>query len=231
MSSHKCSLVLPCRNEASHLIRVVAKVPKTIQEILIIDNNSTDSTKQLCKKIAKQDPRVRYFADSRQKNGIGYGFAIMTGLQKARGDIIIIADGDGSYPFQEIKAATKFMLTHKLEFISCARYPLKSASDPIPLKLRLGTKLLNTWAKLLYGSRFNDILSGMMIIKKSSLSKLNLDAGDWNMSPQLKLEAFKHLDAAEFQISQQSRLGKTKQNYFSTGISHFTWIFINRFKK
>ena len=228
MRSHKYSLVLPCRNEAEHLAQVTTSVPKTIHEILIIDNCSTDDTKIVCKKLAKEDPRIRYIADPRQKNGIGYGYAIMTGLTSASGDTIIIADGDGSYPFSEIKSALKYMRKQNLDFISCARYPVHSNSDPIPLKLRLGTKILNIWTRILYGYRFNDILSGMMIIDRKSLSRLHLTAGDWNMSPQLKIESRKHLRAGEFQISQQSRLGKTKQNYLSTGINHLLWLLKNR---
>lgn len=225
------SLVLPCRNEAPHLSKVIPSVPDYITEIIIVDNRSTDNTKSVCKKLSKHDSRIRYIYDSRQKNGIGYGYAIMTGLQAARGDIVIVADGDGSYPFSKIKPATDYMKKHHLDFVSCARYPVRADSDPISFKLRFGTKILNILTRILYGYKFNDILSGMMIIYRESLPKLTLSAGDWNMSPQLKLEANKHLRAGEFQISQQSRLGKTKQHYFSTGLSHLSWLLTNRFKR
>ncbi|MCL2869201.1 glycosyltransferase family 2 protein [Candidatus Saccharibacteria bacterium] len=230
MNTPQCSLVLPCRNEATHLTAVLAAAPKIVTEIIIVDNNSTDNTAQVCAKLAKQDSRIRYLLDPRQKDGVGYGFAIMTGLVAARGDFVIVADGDGSYPFGEILSAVEFMEKQRLDFVSCSRYPVGSGAEPIPIKLWAGVRILNTWVKLLYGLKFDDILSGMMIIRRASLNKLRLDAGDWNMSPQLKLEAFRHLRASEFHISQQQRFGKTKQHYVKTGISHMFWILANRFQ-
>ena len=229
----KISLILPCRNESAHIEHVVKDIPKSITEIVIVDNLSRDDTAKVVKKIAKGDTRVRYIAEPRQKNGIGYGFAIMCGLQSARGEWCVVADGDGTYPFSDIKPMLEFACANKLDFVSGARYPVSSGggSLPIPLKLRMGVGALNLWVRILYGHKFADILSGMMMIRRADLSRLSLDAGDWNMSPQLKLEARKNLQAGEFHISQQDRLGKTKQNYMRTGLSHMWWIFKNRWRK
>jgi hypothetical protein len=57
--------------------------------------------------------------------------------------------------------------------------------------------------------------------------------GDWNLSPQIKLNAAcnPNIRFTEYSIKQRLRKGETKQDYFKTGFSHAFWIFKNRFKK
>ncbi len=225
------SLVLPCRNEANHLHEVLKLVPSFVDEIIIVSNKSKDNTVGVAKKLAKNDRRIVVLQDDRTIDGIGYGYAHMTGIQAATGDIIVGADSDGTYPLYEIARVVEFMLSKEHDFISCARYPLQEGVK-IPFKLQLGVNLLNWEIKLLYNIPIRDALSGMWVFKKSIRDKLNLSMGEWNLSPQIKINAAKHpeISFSQFSISQDQRMGETKQNYFKTGFSHAKWIFMNKFR-
>ena len=219
------TVCLPCRNEAKHLDKVIAKIPKYVDEIIVISNNSSDDTVEVAKKLG-----VKAYEDNRTIGGIGYGFAHMTGIANATSDIIVGADGDATYPVENIDKVIDFIDKNGLDFVSCNRYPLQDGTK-IPFKLKLGVWLLNTEVRLLYGKRIQDILSGMWVFKKDIRDDLKLTMGEWNLSPQIKINAATNPDIAfaEYSIAQHQRLGETHQNYFKTGFSHAVWILKNRF--
>lgn len=223
--SKKISLCLPCRNEANHLHEVIKRVPKIVDEIIVISNNSKDNTVEVAKKL-----KAIALEDNRTIGGIGYGFAHITGIESASGDIIIGADGDATYPIENIEHIIDRLLDEKLDFISCNRYPLQEGTK-IPFKLRLGVGVLNWEVRILYGLKINDILSGMWVFNKSAKKHLNLTMGEWNLSPQIKLNAAKHpkIKFSEHSIAQHQRMGESHQSHFKTGFSHLWWIFLNRF--
>lgn len=230
VKKQKISLVLPCRNEGNHLREVLGRIPNYVDEILIVSNKSTDNTVKIARELSKKDNRVVALKDDRVLGGIGYGYAHMTGIYKATGDIIIGADGDGTYPLDAIKKIATYLLENKYDFISCNRYPLQDGVK-IPFKLQLGVNFLNWEIRLLYNIPIKDTLSGMWFFKKTIRDDLKLTMGDWNLSPQIKINAAtnKKIKFAEYSIAQDQRMGETKQNYFKTGFSHAFWIFKNRF--
>ncbi len=222
------TLCLPCRNEGSHLKEVIKRVPKYIDEIIVISNKSSDDTVSIAKTIGG---KVKVMEDDRSISGIGYGFAHMSGIGAAKGDIIVGADGDATYPIEDIDKIVKYLEDNKLDFISCNRYPLKNGTK-IPLKLRIGVNMLNWEIRILYGIRIRDALSGMWVFRSKIKDDLNLTMGEWNLSPQIKINAANNnnIRFSEYSIAQHQRLGETKQNYFKTGYSHAKWIFMNRFR-
>lgn len=224
----KISVVIPCRNEGGHIAKVVKRIPKYIDEIIVVSNKSTDNTVEAARKIGG---RVKAYEDNRTLKGIGYGYAHITGIKKSTGDIIMAMDGDATYPVEDTKEIVTHLLDNNLDFISCNRYPLKDDTK-IPLKLKVGVGLLNLETRLLYGIKIKDVLSGMWIFKKEIKDELALDMGDWNLSPQIKINAARNpkIRFSEYNIIQHSREGETKQDYFATGFSHAVWILKNRFK-
>lgn len=223
----RISVCLPCRNESGHLKEVLATVPSIVDEVIVISNASKDDTVSAAKKLG-----AKAYEDNRVIGGIGYGFAHMTGIAKATGDIIVGADGDGTYPLEELPKVIDRMLNEKLDFVSCNRYPLKDGTK-IPFKLRLGVGTLNLETRLLHGKKINDILSGMWVFRASIKDKLNLTMGDWNLSPEIKINALTNPDItfSEHHIVQHVRMGESHQNYFKTGFSHLAWIFTDKLRK
>lgn len=222
----RVSVCLPCRNEGKHLKSFVKRIPDFVDEVIVISNRSTDDTVAKAKELG-----LRVYEDNRHIKGIGYGFAHITGIKHAKGDIVVGADGDSTYPIEALAEIIDSLLDNKLDFISCNRYPLQKGTE-IPLKLRLGVWTLNTEVKILYGFKIKDILSGMWVFRRSAIRKLNLTKGDWNLSPQIKLNAAQHPEIAfsEYSIVQHQRSGSSHQQHFKTGLSHLWWIFKNRFR-
>lgn len=221
----KITVCLPCRNEANHLHEVVKRIPKFVDEVIVISNASKDDTVGVARKLG-----LKALEDNRTIGGIGYGYAHMTGIENATGDIIVGADGDATYPIEDLAKVIDHLLDKDLDFISCNRYPLQ-AGTKIPFKLRLGVWVLNTEVRMLYGQKINDILSGMWVFRREVADDLHLTMGEWNLSPQIKINAAlsPNIAFAEYSIAQHQRLGESHQAHWKTGFQHLWWIFKNRF--
>lgn len=223
----RITVCFPCRNESGHLKDVLAKVPSFVDEIIVISNASKDNTVAVAEQLG-----AKAIEDNRTIGGIGYGFAHMSGIAAATGDIIVGADGDATYPVEDLSTIIDHLLDSNLDFISCNRYPLKEGTT-IPFKLRFGVWMLNTEVRLLYGKKIQDILSGMWVFKADIRDKLNLTMGEWNLSPQIKINAATNpaITFSEYSIAQHQRMGESHQNYFKTGFNHAIWILKNRFTR
>lgn len=219
--NHTISVCLPCRNEGEHLAQVLCTVPSIVDEVIVVSNASSDDSVEVARKAG-----AVVYEDDRTVGGIGYGFAHMTGITKATGDIIVGLDADGTYPVEDLSKIVDYLLDHDFDFVSCSRL----AKSEIPFKLRFGVQLLNLEVRMLYGRKIADVLSGMWVFRQSVRGELALDQGDWNLSPQIKLAALMHSQVrfVEYPIIQKQRLGKTHQRYFRTGLMHAYWILKNR---
>lgn len=220
----KITVCLPCRNEAAHLQEVIKRIPKFVDEIIVISNKSSDNTVEVAKKLG-----LTVIEENNTKKGIGYGYAHMAGIKKAKGDIIVGADGDATYPLENLSEIIDSFIDRKLDFVSCNRYPLREGTR-IPLKLRLGVGVLNVETRILYGKKINDILSGMWVFNRDITDDLKLTEGDWNLSPQIKINAMTNtaIKFSEYSIGQHERMGESHQAHYKTGLSHLLWIFKNR---
>ncbi|MBI2617227.1 glycosyltransferase family 2 protein [Candidatus Gottesmanbacteria bacterium] len=223
----RITLVIPCKNEEAALYHLLAKVPSFVDEVLVVDNNSSDNTAQVAR-----NGGAKVFKEKRSVNGIGYGFAHQTGLKNATGDYIVTMDGDNTYPVEAIEEIVTYMEKSNIDFVSCNRLPLTNKSS-ITLFRRLGIGILNLWIGLLYGYYFIDILTGMWVMRKNIAGKLKLKSGDWNFSPEVKLAALYHKDIrfSEYHIPYYVRInGISKLNVIKTGLSHFFFILERRLK-
>jgi len=223
----KISLYFPCRNESQNLEKILARIPDFVDEKIIVSNRSTDNTVAKAKALG-----FKVYEDNRADDGIGYGYAHMTGIEKSTGDIIIAADGDAEHPIENLGHIIKHMIALNYDFLYCSRYPLTNPKD-MTLMQTLGIFLLNFEVRVLYGIKLNDMLSGMWLMKKEVKNSLNLTEGGWDLSPQIKLNAVKlGLNFGEYNISPHKRsAGSTNQQYFKTGFNHMIWILKNRFSR
>jgi len=216
------SLVIPCKNEEKSLPLLLAKLPKWIDEVIVVDNNSTDKTVEVAKGLG-----AKVVVEKRKdKFGIGYGYAHQKGMKKAKGDYIATMDGDGTYPLKAIRLVVAKMESKGIDFVTCSRFPLKNREAISKLR-QLGVWILNTQVKVLYGYPMQDILSGMWVMKRATASKLKLKEGGWDLSPEIKLEAIMNKAVAfeQYHIDHDPRdNGASKQALWTTGFNHLKYI-------
>ena len=155
----------------------------------------------------------------------------MTGIKNATGDFIFALDGDDTYPSYQIREIIARMEHDGLDFVSCNRLPLKD-KGVISRTRRMGIIILNIEVFLLYWRVLHDTLTGMWGIRGTVKDKLDLRMGDWNLSPEIKLEAMtnKEIRFAEHHIDHFVREKEpSKQAIWKTGVNHLLYILKRRF--
>ena len=192
-------------------------------EILIVDGNSTDKTREIASSKGAQ-----IILEKRK----GYGRAYKTGLAHATGDIIVTGDADATYPFDTIHEYTQLLLDSHLDFITTDRFAgLKHGS--MSLKHRFGNLTLAWTLRILFLVNIRDSQSGMWIFKRDALQKIQpLEEFNDGMpfSEEIKIEMFtnKHIKAREIPSTLYAREGQVKLESFKDGIKNLKFLFKKR---
>lgn len=226
LSNKVVSLILPCKNEEKALKALLGRVPRQVDEIIVVNNDSTDHTAKVASKY-----RVKVLTEPRNENGIGYGYAIAQGIKNATGDIIICMDGDDSYPIKSIARLVRELERKNLDFISCSRLPFKDSRKMSRVRM-LGVRILNLAIFLLFGIKIKDSLSGMWVFRRKIVPSLTLFEGGWNFSLEIKLNAItdQKVKFSEHPIPYHDRMfDSSKQNIWETGFKHLLFLIKTRF--
>jgi glycosyltransferase involved in cell wall biosynthesis len=193
------SLVIPAYNEEGGIGHVITTVPDCVDEIIVVDNNSTDRTGE----IARSHGVTSVFEPRR-----GYGSALRRGFLAASKDVIVTIDADGTYPMEQIAAAVDTLDKRDLDFISCSRFPL---ADKTAMSARnvFGNRALTVLFGLIYGRWLVDSQSGMWVFRRRILPLLHFEGTSWEFSSEIKIEACTnpHIKFEETHIHYHPRIG------------------------
>ncbi len=215
------TVVIPCLNEEKGLAEVLARIPSFVDEVIVVDNNSTDRTAE----VARSRGAVVLHEEVR-----GYGRAYKTGLRQSRGDIIVTLDGDHSYPPDAISYLLEAFLHSGVRFLSASRFPLKN-KNAMSVKHRIGNKLLSLAMSVLYFRWIRDSQSGMWVFERSSLDEMRLVSDGMAFSEEIKIEAIirKGIGFREIYIDYSNRMGEIKLRPWRDGFRNLLFLFRKRF--
>jgi glycosyltransferase involved in cell wall biosynthesis len=233
LEGYKISVVMPGRTVSHILEYQLNQIPDFVDEIILVSNRSKDDTLEKARFLQTTNPKLVVLEDNRaDRDKIGYGYAIQTGLAATTGDLVFKIDVDGTYPVEILDQVIDYMLANDLDLISCNRYPVRPATK-IPWIIRLGVAVLNLEVAILFGYPIKDVISGMYGGKTAAVRSLNLIEGGWDFSIEFKLasiQKFKH-KFGEFHIDQKPSQTKSHQNYLKTGLRHMKFIAHKKFEK
>jgi len=216
------TVVIPCLNEEEGIQKVLSQIPGFVDEVIVVDNDSTDGTARIAREMG-----ARVIHETFR----GYGRAYKTGLLHARGDIIVTLDGDHSYPVDSLSYLIESLLGSRVGFVSASRFPIQNP-DAMALKNLLGNKCLSLIMSLIYFRRVRDSQSGMWIFYKEALTRMNLVSDGMAFSEEIKIEAMLNRDIGfrEIPINYSNRAGEIKLRPWRDGWSNLIFLFKKRIK-
>lgn len=146
------TVVIPTLNEADNLPHVFERLPTWIDEVIVVDGNSTDDTVAVARRCR---PDVRIVS----QDGKGKGNALACGFKAASSDITVMLDADGSTDPAEIPRFVA-ALTNGFDFAKGTRFVTGGGSDDITPVRRLGNWVITSLVNRIWGSRYSDLCYG-----------------------------------------------------------------------
>ncbi|MDO8669462.1 MAG: glycosyltransferase family 2 protein [Candidatus Buchananbacteria bacterium] len=213
----KISVILPCQNEEEALAGCIKEIQKVfVQENIdgeiIVSDSSSDQSPEIAVSLGAK--LIRHGQD-------GYGNACLEGLRAAEGDIIIIADADGSYDFNFIPDFIK-SFTDSCDLVIGNRFAGKMGKKVMPFfNHYLGNPFLSLVLRLFFRAKVKDAHCGMRAISREAFNKLDLKTGGMEFASEMIIKAVKKkMKIGEIPINYRSRQGRSKLRPLNDGWRH-----------
>ncbi len=219
----RVTVIIPCLNEEQGIEQVLRRMPPFVDEVIVVDNGSTDRTSEVARSFGAHVIRepVR-----------GYGRSYKRGFSIATGDVIVTLDGDHSYPPDAISYLLEAFLHLKVDFLNASRFPVRDP-EAMSFKHKVGNLILSLAMSLLYFRWVRDSQSGMWVFRRSILDQMNLESDSMAFSEEIKIEAIRNprIRFAEISILYTSRLGEIKLNPWRDGFHNLFFLVKKRFSR
>ena len=201
-------ILIPTLNEEETIGEVISSFKRQgFDNILVIDGNSTDSTRAIAKRAGARVVIQR---------GKGKGAAVRQAFELIDSDIIVMIDGDGTYLPTEVQRLIEPIERGEAEHVIGNRFAYGGA---FAILHRLGNWVLNKIFSIGYGLELQDILSGYRAFTKEAVKKMTLRKEGFEIEAEMTVESVKRgIKLKEVPISYRKRRGKSKLNFFRDGM-------------
>jgi dolichol-phosphate hexosyltransferase len=215
------TVIIPCLNEEQGLERVLRSMPEFVDEVIVVDNASTDRTSEVAAALGARVIREEVR---------GYGRSYKRGFACATSDVIVTLDGDHSYPVDALSYLLEAFLHLDVDFLNASRFPVRD-SRAMSFKHKFGNWVLSFAMSLLYFRWVQDSQSGMWVFRRSILKNMRLESDGMAFSEEIKIEALRssRVRFGEISILYTSRLGEKKLNPWRDGFYNLYFLVKKRF--
>ncbi|HSD84543.1 MAG TPA: glycosyltransferase family 2 protein [Anaerolineae bacterium] len=177
------SVVIPALNEARNLPHVLPYIPSWVDEVLLVDGESTDGTIEIARELR---PDVRIV----QQVGHGKGAALQSGFKAARGEIVVMLDADGSTDPREIPLFVNALLAGA-DFAKGSRFIQGAGTADMPWYRRWGNRGFVMLVRLLFGGAYSDLCYGYNAFWADILPAIHLDADGFEVETTMNVRALR----------------------------------------
>ena len=197
------SVIIPCYNEKNTIEKIIDRIKqlKDLEiEIIIIDDYSTDGTREILKeKIQNRVSKILF----NEKN-FGKGYSLKRGIQVAEGDIVIIQDADLEYDPKEYYKLTKPIIEGNADVVYGSRFIGGSEKRILFFWHTVANKLLTLISNMLSNLNLTDMETCYKVFKKDLIQKIDLKENGFGFDPEVT-----------------AKVSKLKPKIYEVGISYF----------
>lgn len=229
----KIVVIIPAYNEEASIPYVIKEIPSIVDEIIVVSNNSTDSTEENARQAG---------ATVLVEPNKGYGYACLKGMdyvvslkKNEQPDIVVFLDGDYSdYP-EELTKIVQPIIEENIDFVVGARVKTLREEGSMTGPQIFGNWLATNLMRLFFRSKFTD-LGPFRAIKYEKLLALKMEDKTYGWTVEMQLKALKQkLSYKEIPVKYKNRIGVSKvsgtvKGAIFAGVKILTWIFKYSFK-
>ncbi len=225
-------VIIPAYNEADSISHVINDIPETVDEIIVVSNNSTDATEVNAKKSG---------ATVLKEERKGYGYACLKGMnhiamQDVKPDIIVFLDGDYSDFPEELTKIVYPIVNDDIDFVIGARVKRLREQGSMTFPQIFGNWLATTLMAVFFRAKFTD-LGPFRAIKYDKLLALNMEDKTYGWTVEMQLKVLKqNMSYTEVPVNYRNRIGVSKvsgtlKGAIFAGVKILGWIFKYSIKK
>lgn len=176
------SVIIPCYNEEQTIREIINQVQavQLDKEVIVVDDHSRDGTRQILRELAAADPTIHLIY---QPSNQGKGAAIRTGLDAARGDIVIIQDADLEYDPQDYYELVQPIIDGKVDIVFGSRFLGRHTG--MYFWNAIGNKLLTLLTNFLYNAWLSDMETCYKVMRTDILRAIDLCSNDFRIEPEI----------------------------------------------
>ena len=199
----KLSIIIPCYNEVNTIETILERVKKTSytnKEIVIVDDCSTDGTREKLKNVFEsQVDKIVYHDYNR-----GKGAALRSGINAATGDIIIIQDADLEYDPREIPNVIQPILDGNADVVYGSRFMGGNAHRVVYYWHMIGNRFLTTLSNMFTNLNLTDMETGYKAFRGEIIKPIEIEEDRFGFEPEIT-----------------AKVSKTKCRIYEVGISYY----------
>jgi glycosyltransferase involved in cell wall biosynthesis len=185
----KLSVVIPVYNERTTIAEIVRRVEHSglAQEIIVVDDGSTDGTGEILERLARRRSRLKLI---RHEGNRGKGAAVRTGIAAARGDLILIQDADLEYDPRDYPSMLVPIAEGKADVVFGSRF-LGAGRRPTMFWHMVANQILTLMTNILYNSILSDMETGYKLFRREVLQSIPLRARRFDFEPEITAKLLK----------------------------------------
>ncbi len=194
------SVIVPVYNEAKTIWEILDKVNSVNidKEIIVVNDGSSDGTDKVLANIKYNNLKVIHHAANR-----GKGATVLTGINHATGEFVIIQDADLEYDPNDYLKLMNAIRGDKSDIVLGARFTKGYRGSLIP---RMGNRFLTTLLNILFNVKLNDCFTCYKLVHTQVLKSFNLKAKGFEVEIEIIAKAIRNkLQIAEVPISYHPR--------------------------
>jgi glycosyltransferase involved in cell wall biosynthesis len=188
MNNMKISVIIPVYNEVKTISEIIRRVQavKIADEIVIVDDGSTDGTRNVIQTLERSE-QIRIILHERNQ---GKGAAIRTGLENSKGDLIIIQDADLEYDPRDCEALLRPIREGIADVVYGSRF-LGGARRPVMFWHMVANKLLTLMTNILYDTILTDMETGYKLFRREVVEQFQLRSKRFDFEPEFTAKILK----------------------------------------
>lgn len=200
------SVIIPCYNEKTTILTIVDRVKQSsveLKEIIIVDDCSKDGTRELLSETFESDPLVSL--NFHQENQ-GKGAALKTGIQTAKGDLIIIQDADLEYDPAEYSILVDPIIKDKADVVFGSRFTGGNPHRVVYFWHMVGNRFLTLLSNMFTNINLTDMETCYKLFKREHIQSIDIQENRFGFEPEITAKiARKNLRIFEVGISYYGR--------------------------
>ena len=181
----KLTVIIPCYNEESTVKEIISLVKINISkndEIIIVDDASTDNTRNLIEELSHENENI---SPVFHKNNQGKGASIRSGIQIAKGDIVIIQDADMEYDPADYKKLIKPIIDGRADVVYGSRFKSGDAARVLYYWHRMGNFFLTWLSNMFTNLNLTDMETCYKVFRKEILDKFTIEENRFGIEPEI----------------------------------------------